>query len=1153
MKKFVHLHNHSHYSVLDGISKIDELVEKTKEFGFNAVALTEHGNLFGVMEFYKSCKKNNIKPIIGCEIYLSPGSRFDKNKDEKYYHLVLIAKDQKGYKNLLKISSTGYLEGFYYKPRVDKEILQEYSEGLIVLTGCIGGEIPAYILSNEQDKLKKAIEWYLEVFGKENLFLELQNHNIKEEVIVAKGLFELAHRYDVKLVATNDSHYIKKEDAKLQEIVFAIRDKTTLSDSKRQKYPTDEFYYKSYEEMYELFKEIPDAITNTILIEEMCNLELNLNEKHSPVFPLPEGKDSFTYLKEKCNEGLKEIFENEEISQEYYDRLERELNLINKMGFSNYFLIVADFVREAKQRGILVGPGRGSAAGSLISYSLGITRIDPIRYQLLFERFLNPERISMPDIDVDFEDDRRDEIKEYIRTKYGYNNTADIITFGLMKARASLKDVGRVLEIPLEKVNKITKMIDNRLANEPLSEVIEQIPDLKILKENGTKDEREWIENSIKLDGTIRNISTHASGIVISDIELTEVVPLYKDQNSGIIMTQFEGTYLEENGLLKMDILGLSNLTIIKNCLKKIQKNHNVKLDLNRIKLDDINVFKLFWNGETAGIFQFESEGMTEYLKHLKPTTIEDLIAMNALYRPGPMENIPRYIARKHGLEEIDYYHEDLKPILESTFGIIVYQEQVMEIARVLAGFSLGKADVVRRIMAKKKPEELEKIRPEWIEGAVSRGYSRELAEKLFDILVPFSNYAFNKSHSAAYAILAYQIAYLKTYYRLEFMASLLTSNINDSDAVRKYCDECQANGIKVLPPDINMSKWEFTEFKDHTGSYIIFGFGGIKGLGETFVNAILEEQSKGGKFNSFEDFIKRMQKYRDFKKNYVEVLIKAGAFDSMLEKPDDLSRKSEWLNKFEMLINHHEAMNRAREKGTQYLFGEDIIAEAYNSDKNGALLSIKDEFINEIEVFGFYLSKKLFRYYENKIGIVTKIPKQYLEKAGNVNVILWGFISEIAVKVASNKKPYAIVSLDNGNDVFKFIIFSEKYEKYRQLLREKEFVMFKCRITTSNNQTQYEILDIKPLDRILEEKFTEFHIYIDENEANIEEIRNELATIKQWTLLPEMKGSLKLFFHVNGKTNATIMAEDKYNIRYNQSFTERILNINFVKGIWLY
>lgn len=1148
MKNFVHLHNHSHYSILDGVSKIDEIVKKTKEYEFSSVAITEHGNLFSVMEFYKECKKNDIKPIIGCEVYVSPKSRFEKDKDEKYHHLVLLAKDYEGYKNLMKISSAGYIEGFYYKPRVDKEILAEYSKGLVVLTACLGGEIPKLILSNSDDSiLSEAIDWYIQTFGRENFFLEIQNHKINEEIIVARKIIELAKKFDLKVVATNDSHYINQDDAKLQEIVFAVRDKTTLKDPKRQIYPTNEFFYKSYEEMFELFKEVPETLSNTKIVEEMCNLSLKLNEKHTPLYKLPSGEDAFSYLKKLCNQGLEKKF-NGKVPLEYKERLELELNLINQMGFSNYFLIVADFVNEAKERGILVGPGRGSAAGALISYALGITEVDPIKYQLLFERFLNPERVSMPDIDVDFQDDRRDEIKEYIRTKYGYNNTADIITFGVLKARAALKDVGRVLDIPLDKVNKITKMIDNKMANEPLSEVVEQVPELNIIKSSGSKEEKEWIEYSIRLDGTVRNIGTHASGLIISDIPLSEVVPLYKDQDSGIISTQFEGTYLEENGLLKMDILGLSNLTIIKDCLKRIQKNHHIKVDLNKIPLDDQNVFKLFWKGETAGIFQFESSGMTEYLKQLKPTTIEDLIAMNALYRPGPMDNIPKYIARKHGLEEIDCYHEDLENILKPTFGIIVYQEQVMQIAQVLAGFSLGKADIVRRIMAKKKPEELEKIKPEWIEGAVSRGYSRELAEKLFDILVPFSNYAFNKSHSAAYAILAYQIAYLKTYYKIEFMASLLSMNMGDSDAVRKYCEECNKSKIKILPPDINKSEWGF---KEENGK-IIFGFGAVKGLGEVFVQAIVEERNMGGDFTSFENFLERMQKKEDFKKNYIEILIKAGAFDSLTDEDSCLKHKSEWLHKFEDYISHKENLNRELENGNQYLFGEDIF-ECKDIKKETKIISLKDEFLYEFEVFGFYLSKKIFKHYEKKFGIISKIGKEHIDKLENTNFLISGFISEMDIKIASNKKPYAIINVDNGNEIFKFMLFSEKYEKFASILKPKEFVFIRFKTVKNNGNVQYELLDIKNIERLSDERFTEFHIYLDELKTEFDDFQMEIKNFKKWIELPEMKGSLKIFCHLIGQSDNLIAFSDRYNIKYSKTLVEKIINFPFVEGIWLY
>ncbi len=1149
MKDFIHLHNHSHYSILDGVSKIEELVLKTKEYGFTSLAITEHGNLFSAMEFYKECKKQNIKPIVGCEVYLAPKYMGEKDKNEKYHHLVLLAKDLEGYKNLIKISSIGYLEGFYYKPRVDKVILEEYSKGLVVLTACLAGEIPKLILSQEDEgKIKSVIDWYISVFGKENFFFELQNHNIQEELIVNKKLIELSKKFGIKIVATNDTHYINKEDAKLQEIVFAIRDKVTLKDSKRQVYPTNEFYYKSYEEMYEIFKEVPESLSNTKLIEEMCNLTLRLNERHTPIFNVPEGKNADSYLKELCNDGLKRKF-NGDIPLEYKERLELELNLISQMGFSNYFLIVSDFVNEAKHRGILVGPGRGSAAGSLISYALGITNVDPIKYQLLFERFLNPERVTMPDIDVDFQDDRRDEVKEYIRAKYGYNNTADIITFGVLKARAALKDAGRVLDIPLEKVNKITKLIDNKMANDPLSNVIEQIPELKILKESGTKEEKEWIEYSTRIDGTVRNIGTHASGVVISDVPLMEVVPLYKDQDSGIISTQFEGGYLEENGLLKMDILGLSNLTIIKDCLRRIQNNHHKTIDLNNIPLDDQNVFKLFWNGETAGIFQFESDGMTEYLKQLKPTTIEDLIAMNALYRPGPIENIPKYIARKHGYEEVDCYHKDLEPILKTTFGIIVYQEQVMQIAQVLAGFSLGKADVVRRIMAKKKPEELDKIRPEWIEGAINRGYSKELAEKLFDILVPFSNYAFNKSHSAAYAILAYQIAYLKTYYKVEFMASLMSMNMGDSDAIRKYCEECNRNRIKIIPPDINISNWEFKEEKDR----IIFGFGAIKGLGETFVRVIVDEREKGGNFTSFENFLERMHKKEDFKKNYIEVLIKAGAFDSLTDKENCLHSKGEWLEKFEDYITHYEKLNKSKENGIQFLFEENFETVCKDDNKKAKPMSLKDEFLYEFEVFGFYLSKKLFDNYEKRFGIISRIKKENVDKLENTNFFIWGFISELIIKNTSNNKKYAIMLLDNGNDVYKFVIFSEKYDRFFNFLKEKEFVFVRFKTINNNGQIQYEILDLKNIDSINNEKFTEYHIFINEYKTEFNEFKEEIRNFKSWISLKEMKGGLKIYFHIVGEKNTLILASDRFNIKYSNVLTEKILNFPFVDGLWLY
>ncbi len=1153
MPDFIHLHAHSHYSILDGVAKIDKMLEKVKEFGQNAVALTDHGNMFGAMEFNKECGISGISPIFGSELYIAPKSRFEKNKDEKYYHIVLLARDNEGYKNLMKLSSIGYLEGFYSKPRIDKDVLREYSKGLIVLTACIGGEIPRLILDNNEEGLKKSLDWYLDVFGKDNFFLELQNHNLSEEIVIIKKMLEISKSTGIKVAATNDSHYIQKEDAKLQEIVFAIRDKTTLKDPKHQKFPNDEFYFKSPEEMAKLFSEIPEAITNTRLIAEMCRVKLEFS-RHTPLFRLPGTESTEEYLSRLCIQGLNSRF-NGSPPLIYQNRLNEELELIKKMGFSNYFLIVSDFVIYAKDSGILVGPGRGSAAGALISYALGITDVDPIKYGLLFERFLNPERVSMPDIDVDFQDDRRDEVKEYIRMKYGYDKTADIITFGVLKSRAALKDVGRVLEIPLENVNKITKLIDNKTANEYLSDVTEMIQELKDLKEKGSPIEKQWIGYSIKLDGTIRNIGTHASGLIISDADLTSVVPLYRDVSSGIISTQFEGEYLEKNGLLKMDILGLSNLTMIKICLEKIWKNHSLKLDIFNIPLDDNDVFQLFWRGETMGIFQFESGGMTEYLKRLKPTSVEDLIAMNALYRPGPMDNIPSFIARKQGKEKIDCFHPNLEPVLNSTYGIIVYQEQVMQIAQILAGFSLGKADVVRRMMAKKKPEELDKLRPEWIEGSIKNGYTKELAEKIFEILVPFSNYAFNKSHSAAYALLAYQIAYLKTHYKLEFMASLLTLNMGNSDQLKIYCQEADINGIIIMPPNINKSLWEFKEIHEKKCEMILFGFGGIKGLGEGISTAIINERELGGVFSSFEDFIKRIIKYSEFKKAAVEILIKAGCFDGFYNEENYLQEKAILLHNLEITINQFLSQEKEKKTGQMGLFGSHVNnGFDIHIQRNVNPLTLKEEFENEVSLFGFYLSGKLFSHHTKKFGKISHCTNETISRLKpGTGVLIWGFIMEVQIKIASNKKNYAIVTIDNGQDSFKFFIFSEKYEQLKSEIIENNFVMARFILTLGSRGIQYEITDIKPIQYLNHERFTQLHICL-EGEDTSEDTVKSLSIIKALALDQKNKGITQFQFHITSDKGCfTISAAEKYRIKFSSGLMDKITEIPNLKGYWLY
>lgn len=1167
MSDFIHLHNHSHYSILDGISKIDLLAKKCSEFGMKSLALTDHGNMFGIMEFQNECEKKGVKPVFGAELYIAPNSRFEKKKEEKYYHIVLLAKDPDGYKNLIRLTSLGYLEGFYSKPRIDKDILAEHSRGLIVLTACLSGEIPRMIQNGREDAIAASLDWHIQVFGRENFYLEIQNHKMQEEFLVTKKMLELSKKYGLKVVATNDSHYIDRQDARLQEVAFAVRDKRVMSDPDRYKFPNEEFYFKSAQEMEALFAELPDALKNTAEIAEACNVTIKkvdpAKENHIPSFRLPDGETADSYLTFLAKEGLAKRFGGKP-GDNYVKRLETELELIKKMGFPNYFLIVSDIVRHAKETGILVGPGRGSAAGALLSYSLGITNVDPIRYDLLFERFLNPERVSMPDIDVDFQDDRRDEVKEYIRSKYGYDKSADIITFNILKSRASLKDVGRVLEIPLETVNRLTKFIDNKAANFDLRDLVlgktdndpkktvQPIPELKAFYQKADGSEKTWIDQSMQLNGTNRTVGTHASGVVISDVELTDIVPLYRDVQSGIISTQFEHEHLEKLGLIKMDILGLSNLTMIKDCLNRVRRRHNVKIDINNVPLDDAAVYEIFTKGDTSGIFQFESPGMTDYMKKLRPNRIDDLIAMNALYRPGPMDNIPTYIDRKHGRESVDCFHKDLEPVLKPTYGVIVYQEQVMQIAQVLSGFTLGKADEMRRAMGKKIKEKLEKLKPEFVTGAEKRGYEAKLAELIWDTMLPFADYAFNKSHSAAYAILAYQIAYLKTHYRQEFMASLLSLNMGDSDSVRAYCQESASNGIRVLPPDIHTSVWDFQE----CGKDILFGFGAIKGLGEGISSAIIEERSIGGKFTGFDNFIDRMMKYSEFKKASVEILIKAGCFDSFYPSQDLLKEKAVLLHNLDFYVGQAQKHLKDKKSGQMGLFGNpenggfDI-----HINTNVKPVTIRDEFEHELALFGFYLSGKLFSHHTGEFGKISRCSANLISKLKKgTGVLLWGFIHDITIKLANNRKNYAIFSLDNGTDHFKFFLFSEKYEQFQQLIVENNFVMMKVTVTEGRNGgIQYEVAGMKPIAGIGKERFTQLHICLD-GEDSPQAMEENLNSIRSIAGSDKNRGIIQLIFHIIGTgETATIQASNKYNIKYDLAMMDAIASLPTVKGYWFF
>ena len=1152
MAEFVHLHTHSHYSILDGVSKVKGIVDKTKEFGQTAVALTDHGNCFGAMEFYYEAEKAGIKPIIGSELYIAPDSRFVHDKNHKYHHLVLLAKDYQGYKNLLKLVSIGYLEGFYSKPRIDREVLRQYSQGLVAMTACLGGEIPSYILSSNETELKATLDWYIEAFGRENFYLELQNHNLDEELVVIRRMLEIAKSTGIGLVATNDSHYINREDAILQEISFALRDKTTLKDPDRYRFANNEFYLKSPEEMEKVFEEIPQAISNTLKIAEMCNVKIETTN-HSPVYSLPSGESSESYFTKLCWDGLNTRFNNNP-TEKYKDRLIFEIDMIKKMGYPNYFLVVYDFVNFARRQGILVGPGRGSAAGALVSYALGITDIDPIPYDLLFERFLNPERKTMPDIDIDFQDDRRDEVKEYLRVKYGYNRTADIITFGYSKSRAALKDVGRVLEIPLIEVNRITKLIDNKMANaETLTELIQQVHELKEIAEHGTDEEKQWLKYSSMIEGTIRNIGTHASGIIISDVDLTEVIPLYKDAGTDIISTQFEGDYLEKNGLLKMDLLGISNLTMIKDCLMRVKLNRHINIDLKALTFDDPKVYEVIQQGDTSGIFQLESDGMTQMLRKMKPECFEDIIAALAMYRPGPLGSgmVTDYIERKAGRQAIVYPHPDLEGILKSTYGMIVYQEQIQKIAQAIAGFTLGGADELRRAVAKKKAEMMPKLRAQFVEGTRKRGVSDDISNNIFDLIEKFAEYGFNKSHSGAYAIVTYYTAYLKTHFRIEFMASLLSLNMSDSDDVKKYCQECIAMKLPIVAPDINRSVWKFREFDNQ----ILYGFGAIKGIGESFSDAVIREREIGGRYVSVEDFIRRMVKYDDFKKVGVEILLKAGAFDAILPQGNYLLEKAVLFTNLDGIINQINQNIKDKNTGQMGLFGDGENGEAeYHISRNVKPWTLMEDFANEVESFGFYLSRKIFNNIRSQFGEITTYSDTVLpmlcERSG---ITLLGFVNEPEVKQNQRGKSYIMFELDNGDQSQRFVLFSDLYDKYKDLLTQSNFVLMKVIVKTGNRGRQLEVVSVSGIDSIRKERFSQLHICIDGNDAG-EEFRMAAAHFLEVVKRDELRGAHQIVFHtMKDDEPVAVFASERYSVKMSEALIAEVKKLPGLKAFWLY
>ena len=1022
---FTHLHVHTEYSLLDGACRVEQLVLKAKELGMQSLAITDHGNMYGAVDFYKACKNHGIRPVIGCEVYVAPRTRFDKEKvlDKDYNHLILLCENETGYKNLIKLVSLSFTEGYYYKPRIDHDILEKYHEGLICLSACLAGEIPQAILQRDYEAAKRTALWYRDVFGENNYFLEIQDHGIDEQKIVKDGLKRLSAETAIPLVATNDVHYIEKDDSRVQQVLICIATNHILGEDTGLEFHSEEFYLKSEQEMKELFSDVPEAVDIASEIADRCNFDFEFGNTKLPFYETPNGMDHFEYFKKCCYEGLKEKYGNP--PQEYTDRLEYELTTVDKMGYTDYYLIVADFVSFAKSKGIPVGPGRGSGAGSIAAYCIGITDVDPMKYNLLFERFLNPERVSMPDFDIDFCYERRQEVIDYVTQKYGTDHVAQIVTFGTLQTRAAIRDVGRAMGMPYASVDAVAKLVPNDF-HITIDQSVNKSKELRALM-NENSQVNELIKTARKVEGMPRNTSTHAAGVVITHDPVSSYVPLAT--NDGLVVTQYIMTTLEELGLLKMDFLGLRTLTVINDAAK------NAGIDIDQISIEDSEIYKLFARGQTEGIFQFESSGMKQMLMNLKPTKLEHLIAANSLYRPGPAKQIDTFVENSHNPEKVTYSTPLLKPILEDTFGCMVYQEQVMQIFRSLAGYSYGRADVVRRAMSKKKKAVMEAERVTFIEGCAKNGINENIANYIFDQMSEFAKYAFNKSHAACYALVAYRTAYLKRYYPAQFMAALLTSVLDSSNKVARYIAECKRLGLKLSVPDVNKSMKGFYA----NGNVINYGLLGIKNLGSEFINDIIKER-ENGKFKDLFDFCSRLQTGH-FNRRAVESLIRCGALDSLGE-----NRRS-MLQALPALVSNLEEHRRRTMYGQVGFFdlGTDDNAFGFEFDMPDVDEFPKNELLKmEKEMTGLYLSGHPLDKYNDVIeGLGYARTIDLLEEEGNPlskykdggKVSISGIINHITLKQTRNGKNMAFVTIEDLYGAVEIIVFPNTLEKYNQLL----------------------------------------------------------------------------------------------------------------------
>lgn len=1060
--EFCHLHTHTEYSLLDGEASVKKLISRVKELGMTSCAITDHGAMYGAADFYREAKAQGIHPVIGCEVYIAPRTRFDKvhDIDNKTSHLILLAENQTGYKNLIYMVSKGYIEGFYYKPRIDFDLLREHSEGIIALSACIAGEVPKALLAGDYSRARETAQKYIDVFGRDNYFIEIQDHGLAEQKRIIPDLIKLSEELGVGLAATNDIHYLKKEDAKYQDVLMCIQMEKTVDDPNRMRFETEEFYIKSPEEMAELFKYAPQAIENTQKIANRCHVEFDFDARHLPEFDVPDGKDAFEYLKELCEDGLNARYSP--VTDELRDRLDYELGVIKNMGFVDYFLIVWDFIRFARSNGVMVGPGRGSAAGSIVSYCLGITKVDPIKYALIFERFLNPERVSMPDIDIDFAPEGRQKVIEYVVEKYGEGQVAQIITFGTMKAKLAVRDVGRALNIPYADVDRVAKLIPFDLKmtidkaldiSQELSAAYESDPRIK-----------ELIDTARALEGLPRHASTHAAGVVITSEPIVNYVPLQLNSEN-FVTTQFTKDTVESLGLLKMDFLGLRNLTVIENAVKIIEKNRGIKLDIDNIDYTCPEVYELISSGNTDGVFQMESAGMQSFMQELKPDSFEDIIAGIALYRPGPMEQIPRYIANKKNPDKITYKHPLLENILNVSYGCMVYQEQVLEIVRALAGYSLGKADQLRRVISKKKADQMIIERKNFIYGSddgeiagcIKNGIDEATAIAIFDEINDFANYAFNKSHAAAYAVVAYQTAYLKTFYPVEYMAALISS-VDDLDKINHYIINCREMGIDRLPPDVNRSEDTFTV--EDNG--IRFGLSAIKNVGRQLIVNLVNERERNGKFKSFSDFIDRTAG-ADMNKRALEGLIACGAFDSMGVK------RSQLLRVYERALEGTARSARDNVAGQMSLFDsmeadvEMELPDIPELDKQTLLKMEKDS-------IGMYFSGHPMEEYTEKAKKLTKhtirdiLDSVHRDDEGNYHaaegalrdgetVVICAAIASRKNKTTRSNAQMAFIGLEDSYGSIECIVFPKVLTDYSVKLQENNIVAIRGRVSIREDE----------------------------------------------------------------------------------------------------